>query len=127
MGAQRLPGSQSRLNFTGVINRGGKWNQDALDAHDLRAPAAPPFATTGGVIFADCGRRCRPAVPGQRDVAQYHVINNVGIAVEFLARMSGPGHFSDVGRCQLESAKWAKADIDQVAVTSSTRALARSS
>ena len=27
----------------------------------------------------------------QRDVAQYHVINNVGIVVEFLARMSGPG------------------------------------
>jgi hypothetical protein len=25
------------------------------------------------------------------DVAQYRIINNVGIALEFLARMSGPG------------------------------------
>jgi hypothetical protein len=38
-------------------------------------------------MFADCGRGCRAAV--RREVAQYHVISNVGIAVEFLAR-EGP-------------------------------------
>jgi hypothetical protein len=37
-------------------------------------------------MFADCDCGCRGF---QRDVAQYRVIINVGIAVEFLARMSG--------------------------------------
>jgi hypothetical protein len=86
MGAQRLRGSQGRLNFTGVIDRGGKWNQDAFDAHDLRAPAVPPFATTGGIMFADVVSDAALLGRLDRDVALYHAIDNVGIALEFLAR-----------------------------------------
>src|SRR3954462_6308229 len=58
MGAQRLRGSQGRLHFTGVIDRGGKWNQDALDAHDLRAPAVQPFATTLCLLMWSRMPRC---------------------------------------------------------------------
>jgi hypothetical protein len=86
MGAQRLRGSQSRLNFTGVINRGGKWNQDALDAHDLRAPAAPPFATRVVscllIALADAGTRgsvernvLRPAAMVFRLIMPEHAAN----------------------------------------------------
>src|SRR3954466_12234472 len=82
MGAQRLRGSQGRLNFTGVIDRGGKWNQDALNAHDLRAPAVQPFATT--FMFADVVSDAAVLGRLERDVAQYHAIDNVGIALEFL-------------------------------------------
>ena len=37
----------------------------------------------------------------QRDVSHYHVINNVGIAMEFLARMSGAlfGRASRANQC----------------------------
>jgi hypothetical protein len=39
-------------------------------------------------MFVDCGRGAALPLPTQRDVAQYHAINNVGTALEFLARMS---------------------------------------
>jgi hypothetical protein len=99
MGAQRLRGSQSRLNFTGVINRGGKWNQDALDAHDLRAPAAPPFATRVVscllIALADAGTRgsvernvLRPAAMVFRLIMPEHAAN---AREPHLALVSGSG------------------------------------
>jgi hypothetical protein len=46
----------------------------------------PPFATTGGIMFADVVSDAALLGRLDRDVALYHAIDNVGIALEFLAR-----------------------------------------
>ena len=83
MGAQRLRGSQSRLNFTGVINRGGKWNQDALDAHDLRASCGAAVSIADGISPNAGWTRHLCPMPAERRIAHYRVMHNSGVALEF--------------------------------------------